>query len=98
MTEERLKEILDRLERIDHKEYSGGFEIADSSTFNEMARCFEERKELYNEVFRLREIIDDIKEYVNYLVIFNQTINGKFSETQWGEDILSLLKENNGNN
>jgi len=43
MTEE-IKEILDRLERIDHKEYSGGFEFADSTTFDEECRCFEERK------------------------------------------------------
>lgn len=40
-----IKEILDRLERIDHKEYIA-FEFADSATFDEMARCFEERKNL----------------------------------------------------
>ena len=39
-----IKEILDRLERIDHKEYSCGFEFADSGSFDEDCRCFEERK------------------------------------------------------
>ena len=48
MKDNEIKEILDRLERIDHKEYSGGFEFADSSTFDEMARCFEERKKRLN--------------------------------------------------
>ena len=43
------------------------------------------------EIERLNNIINDIKEYVNFLVIFNQTINGKFSETQWGQDILDLI-------
>lgn len=43
MTDE-IKETLDRLDRIDHKEYSCGFEFADSSSFDEVCRCFEERK------------------------------------------------------
>ena len=41
---EEIKNILDRLERIDHKEYGVAFEFADSATFDEMARCFGERK------------------------------------------------------
>ena len=78
MTDERLKEIK---HNIDYE---------DLHIRNTV--YLKEKKELYNEVIRLREIIDNIKEYVNYLVIFNQTINGKFSETQWGEDILDLLR------
>lgn len=49
--------------------------------------------DLLKELQRKDNIIKDIKEYVNYLVIFNQTINGKFSETQWGQDILGLIEE-----
>ena len=36
---DEIKEILDRLERIDHKEYSCGFEFADSGSFDEDCRC-----------------------------------------------------------
>ena len=54
-----IEEILNRLERIDHKEYSGGFEFADSSTFDEMGRCFEERKILAKEIERLKEQLND---------------------------------------
>lgn len=52
-------------------------------------------------ILKLQNTIKDIKDYVNFLVIINQTINGKFSETQWGQDILGLIgddsdtKENN---
>ena len=47
------------------------------------------------EISRLNNIIKDIKDYVNFLVIINQTINGKFSETQWGQDILGLIGDDN---
>ena len=52
---DEIKEILDRLERIDHKEYSGGFEFADSGSFDEDCRCFEERKKLANYITNLQE-------------------------------------------
>lgn len=44
-------------------------------------------------ILRLQNIVKDIKDYVNFLVIINQTINGKFSETQWGQDILGLIDD-----
>ena len=44
-----------------------------------------------NERDRLNNIIKDIEDYINFLVIYNQTISGKFSETQWGQDILGLI-------
>ena len=50
-----------------------------------------ENIELKQEIERLNNTINDIKEYVNFLVIYNQTISGKFSETQWGQDILGLI-------
>lgn len=50
-----IKEILDRLERIDHKEYSCGFEFADSSSFDEDCRCFEERKKMANYITNLQQ-------------------------------------------
>ena len=49
----------------------------------------------YEEYKRLNNIIKDIKDYVNFLVIINQTINGKFNETQWGQDILELIGDDN---
>lgn len=57
-----IEEILSRLERIDHKEYSCGFEFADSSTFDEMARCFEERKILAKEIERLNKKVKECEE------------------------------------
>jgi len=48
-------------------------------------------KELEQEIERLNNIIKDIEDYINFLVIYNQTISGKFSETQWGQDILGLI-------
>ena len=51
---DEIKEILDRLERIDHKEYIA-FEFADNATFDEMARCFEERKKMANYITNLQE-------------------------------------------
>lgn len=44
------------------------------------------------EIERLKNTLKDIEEYINFLVIFNQTINGKFSETIWGEEILDFIK------
>lgn len=61
MGNENIKEILDRLERIDHKEYSGGFEFADSASFNEMARCFEERKKMANYITNLQQENERVK-------------------------------------
>ena len=59
---DEIKEILDRLERIDHKEYSGGFEFADGGSFNEDCRCFEERKKLANYITNLQEENKILKE------------------------------------
>lgn len=52
---DEIKKILDRLERIDHKEYSCGFEFADSSNFDEGCRCFEERKKMANYITNLQQ-------------------------------------------
>lgn len=67
-----IKEILDRLERIDHKEYSCGFEFADSGSFDEDCRCFEERKKMANYITNLqqenkkqKEVIDKAIEFTN---------------------------------
>lgn len=91
------EEILSRLERIDHKEYSSGFEFADSSTFDEMARCFEERKILAKEIERLNNILNKLEEYLkgnmNYLT--------PWEELGVYEEILKKLEElevNNENN
>ena len=59
-----IEKILDRLERIDHKEYCGGFEFADSSTFEEMGRCFDERKKLANYTKELQQENKQLKEEI----------------------------------
>lgn len=43
-------------------------------------------------LFTMSEQLCNIEEYINFLVLINQTINGKFSETQWGQDILSFIE------
>ena len=47
-------------------------------------------KHLYSEVKKQK---DDVVEYINFLYIINQNINGKFSDTLWGQEILELLGE-----
>ncbi len=63
---DEIKKILDRLERIDHKEYSGGFEFADSGSFDEDCRCFEERKKLANYITNLQEENEELKKNQRY--------------------------------
>ena len=60
---DEIKEILDRLERIDHKAYIA-FEFADGATFDEMARCFEERKKLADYITNLQEENKNKTDYV----------------------------------
>ena len=68
-------------------------------TIQYLSECINEKDgliiEYRKEIDRLNNIIKDIKDYVNFLVIINQTINGKFSETQWGQDILGLIGDDN---
>lgn len=59
---EEIEKLLDRLERIDHKEYSCNFDFADSSSFDEVCMCFEERKILANYVKELQQKNKKIKE------------------------------------
>lgn len=61
---DEINKILDRLERIDHKEYSGGFEFADSSSFDETARCFEERKKMAYYITNLQKENQILKEHL----------------------------------
>ena len=65
---DEIKEILDRLERIDHKEYSCGFEFAENSTFDKISRCFEERKKMANYITNLREEKDKEIERLNNVI------------------------------
>ena len=85
---DEIKEILDRLERIDHKEYSGGFEFADSSTFDEGCRCFEERKKLADYITNLQERIDQY-ENPDDLTLFYMWLDEK------AKDKMKQLQEEN---
>ena len=57
---------------------------------------YDELEKALKEIERLNNIIKDIEDYINFLVIYNQTISGKFSETQWGQDILGLIGSDKG--
>ena len=90
------EEILSRLERIDHKEYSCGFEFADSSTFDEMARCFEERKILAKEIERLNKELEfeklknkEVREYIEEKLKY-ETINASTRR-----ELLEILDKEN---
>ena len=97
-----IKEILDRWERIDHKEYSCGFEFADSGSFDEDCRCFEERKKMANYITNLqqenkkqKEIIDKI---MNLIKQYGKYDGKKCTRgfQMWSADfnkILDILKE-----
>ena len=63
---EEVKEILDRLEKIDHKEYSCGFEFADSGSFDEDCRCFEDRKKLANYITNLQKENEELKQQLQH--------------------------------
>lgn len=105
-----IEEILDRLERIDHKEYCGGFEFADSSTFEEMGKCFDERKKLANYTKELQQENKQLKEKIDILLEDNnqleeiriKAINFIENECAWelleeeSEELLEILgdKEN----
>ena len=79
-----IKEILDRLERIDHKEYIA-FEFADSATFDEMARCFDERKKLADCITNLEQENRANKDLIPYF---------KNKEKDLKKQIKSLQQEN----
>ena len=91
MSEERLKEIKDSIDFQD-------------KYFNAIQKecCFvDEELELYNEVIRLREIIDKVNDKVNCY----EVITGYYDSNYDGEhdtylhdlkdDLLNILKENN---
>ena len=91
------KEILDRLERIDHKEYSGGFEFADSSTFNEMARCFEERKKLADYITNLQQenerLKEDLKGQENLTISYCKSLEDYKSRCEKADNQLHIIME-----
>ena len=74
MNKEEIDKILSRLERIDHKNYSCSFEFADSGSFQETCRCFDERKKLANYIKDLQQelnqknkIIEELKEDIDFV-------------------------------
>ena len=90
--EDEIKEILDRLERIDHKEYSGGFEFADSGSFDEMARCFKERKKLANYITNLQEENERLKNHIQ-MIPYLQTVKEKEYYKLRIEKAIEYIKE-----
>ena len=83
-----IKEILSRLERIDHKEYGGGWEFADSATFEEMGRCYDERKLLAETINKAIEYIKHSQSYGTMAQVMPHLkpyVNG--------DDLLEILGE-----
>ena len=91
---DEIKKILDRLENIDHKEYSCSFEFADTATFTETARCFEERKKMANYITNLQEENESLKEIAKLrkdTLIMNQKKVDNLQERI--DKAIKLLKE-----
>ncbi len=92
MKDER-KKILDRLERIDHKEYSCDFEFADSATFDEMARCFEERKKMADYITNLQQENERLNSRINKAIEYihkNKHLNW-YVESIFTDELLNIL-------
>lgn len=81
---DEIKEILDRLERIDHKEYIA-FEFADGATFDEMARCFEERKKMADCITNLQKQIEE------YQKALDETMSEKIDLQEEKQRLLKKL-------
>ena len=97
---DEIREILDRLERIDHKDYIA-FEFADSATFDEMARCFEERKKLADCITNLQERIDKAIEYIENNSLYDEILDYDYEENPYvsyttdeyaKENLLNILQ------
>ena len=86
-----IKEILDRLERIDHKEYSCGFEFADSGSFDEDCRCFEERKKMANYITNLQQ---ENKKLNGAIQTYDILLKANTEENKQLKDNWNKLKEN----
>ncbi|MCI9585245.1 MAG: hypothetical protein HFH45_01245 [Bacilli bacterium] len=56
-----------------------------STELDFIEKCNKEKEDL-------QQRINDAIDYINFLVIFNQIINGKFNKTIWGEELLEILK------
>ena len=95
---DEIKEILDRLERIDHKEYIA-FEFADSATFDEMARCFEERKKMANYITNLQEELEYQKQAEQEYNEKHTKLMKKYKELQERKDkAIKYLEQPNRDN
>ncbi len=83
MTEERLEEIKDSiiLQKIACK------------TNKEATKLIDEELELYNEVVRLRDILNKLTDYVSREEI--NSIGTPFTYTEIGKNIYNILKQNN---
>ena len=88
---DEIKEIIDRLKRIDHKEYIA-FEFADSATFDEMAKCFEERKKMADYITNLQQKNENAIELCKSLIIFwKKYTNDNSLEVGQLENIIGQL-------
>jgi hypothetical protein len=53
-----------------------------------------ENELLQSQLDQANKKLEDMKEYINYLVIFEPNI-GRFNKTIWGEELLSIIDMNN---
>ena len=44
------------------------------------------------EIEVLKQKLKDAQEYINFVYVFKQTIEGKLNKTIWGEELLDILK------
>lgn len=58
--------------------------VGESIYFESYVKFLQQQNDSY------KSKLDEIREYINFLVIFDPNI-GKFSETIWGEEILEII-------
>lgn len=84
MSEEEIFHYLKRVDELENK--LTGY---DKETLQWLIFGYNECAKLLNEKERK---IDSAIDYINFLFIFNQTINGRFNQTTWGQELLEILK------
>ena len=92
---DKVKDIIDRLDRIDNKSYTCSFEFADSGSFEEDCRCFDERNILKDYIIYLENKENKILDYIKDKIMKSFKADyglegGKSSDRLFTETVIEL--------
>lgn len=92
MNKEEIQEILNKLSNRKQETLLQGLRECQLKNIEHVFITKEEYiDKVLNYIEDLQQRINDAMDYINFLVIFNKNINGKFNETIWGEELLEIL-------